>query len=68
MTEFLNPQEMHALTSYARAGQQSEWLKTKGIPHRVDGRRVIVSREHVRNWLEGRTMVVSRGLNTAAIK
>lgn len=68
MTEYLGSPELHALTGYARAGQQSEWLKSNGIPHRVDGRRVIVSREHVRNWLEGRTMVVSRGLNTAAIK
>lgn len=68
MTEFLTPQELHALTHYARYGQQSMWLKDKGIPHRVDGRRVIVSREHVRGWLEGRTMVISRGLNVAAIK
>lgn len=68
MSEFLTSPELHALTDYARAGQQSEWLKAKGIPFRQDGRRVIVSREHVRNWLEGRTVVTSTGLNLASIK
>lgn len=71
MTEFLNSTELHDLTGYARPGQQAEWLKDKGIPFREDGertKRIIVSREHVRNWLEGRTVVTSSGLNLAGIK
>jgi len=68
MTEYLTHLELHQLTGYARAGQQSTWLQSKGIPCRLDGRRVIVSREHVRGWLEGRTMVASKGLNLAGIK
>lgn len=68
MSEFLSQPELYTLTGYARAGQQSDWLKTKGIPFRQDGRRVIISREHVRNWLEGRTLVTSSGLNLVGIK
>lgn len=67
-SEFLSTTELHQLTSYARSDKQAEWLKSNGIPFRVDGKRVIVSRDHVRGWLEGRTMVASAGLNTARIK
>ena len=48
MSEYLSPVEMHTLTGYARSGQQGDWLKEHSIPHRQDGKRVIVSREHVR--------------------
>lgn len=68
MTEYLPPPELHQLTGYARSGQQAEWLATQGIPHKVDGRRVIVSRIHIQAWLEGRTVVHSTGLNLAGIK
>lgn len=68
MNELYAPQELHTLTDYARAGQQAAWLAERGIPHRVDGRRVIVSRVHVQAWLEGRTVVHSTGLNLAGIK
>ena len=68
MTEYLPPPELHQLTGYARSNSQAAWLVQQGIPHRIDGRRVIVSREHVRNWLEGRNMVRSNGLNLAGIK
>ena len=66
MTEYLPPPELHTLTGYARPIQQARWLKDKGIHHRVDGKRVIVSREHVRAWLEGKS-IVSGGLNMSAI-
>lgn len=65
--EFLEPPELHGLTGYARSNQQAAWLKEQGIPHRIDGRRVIVSREHVRAWLEGRN-IVSSGLNLGMVK
>ena len=67
MSEFLSATELHALTGYARATSQASWLKEHALPHRLDGRRVIVSRVHVQAWLEGRT-VVSSGLNLAAVK
>ncbi|MBK5203835.1 MAG: DUF4224 domain-containing protein [Polaromonas sp.] len=68
MSEYLPPQELHDVTGYARSGQQADWLAQQGIPHKVDGRRVIVSRIHVQAWLEGRTVVHSTGLNLAGIK
>jgi len=40
MNEYLNVIELHQLTGLARPGKQSEWLKSHGIPHRVDGTRV----------------------------
>lgn len=67
MSEYLPPQELHQLTGYARPTSQAQWLKTHDIPHRLDGRRVIVSRVHVQSWLEGRN-VVSGGLNLGAIR
>ena len=68
MTEYLPPSELHALTGFARVGAQADWLKSNGIPHKVDGKRVIVSRVHVQAWLEGRTVASSSGLNLAGIK
>lgn len=66
MTEYLSPTDLHDLTGYARPTQQARWLKDKGIAHRVDGKRVIVSRAHAREWLEGKH-VPTGGLNMAAI-
>lgn len=68
MPEFLSATELHGLTGYARPGQQAQWLKEQGIPHKVDGRRVIVSRVHSRQWLEGRAVVISEGINFGAVK
>lgn len=66
-SEYLQPNELQDLTGYARATGQARWLKLHGIPHQVRGRRVIVSREHVRAWLEGRQVVTSAGPNWAAV-
>ena len=68
MAEFLNQPDLHALTGYARQGKQAQWLKDNGIPHRVDGARVIVASRHVTSWLEGRTVVSSSGPNWSAVK
>lgn len=68
MSEFLTPPDLHTLTGYARTPLQADWLAQQGIPHRVDGRRVIVSSAHVQAWLEGRTVARSNGLNLAGIK
>lgn len=66
-SEYLDTPELYALTGYARSGQQVEWLTIKGIPHRVDGKRVIVSRDHVKDWIKGKVFV-SGGVNLKAIK
>lgn len=68
MSEYLSPGELHDLTGYARHAQQAAWLLERGIPHRQDGKRVILSRVHARDWLEGRTVARSNGLNLASIK
>ena len=64
----LTPDELTRLTGKAWSRHQSDWLVEMGIPHRMDGKRVIVSQKHVDQWLEGRTMVRSNGLNLAAIR
>lgn len=68
MSEFLSPPELHSLTGFVRSAAQGEWLKAHGIPHKLDGRRVIVSRNHVRAWLEGRQVVTSSGPNWSALR
>lgn len=59
MSEFLSPAELHDLTDMARVNAQAEWLTAHFIPHKLEGKRLIVSREHVRAWLTGRTVVPS---------
>lgn len=65
--EFLTAPELHALTGYARAAEQEAWLLERGLAHRRDGKRMIVSRFHTRSWLEGKAPVVSRAPNLAAL-
>lgn len=67
MSELYDDDELRRLTGYARAAEQATWLRERDIPHRRDGRRVIVSRVHVRAWLEGRGVVVSEGPNWGAL-
>jgi hypothetical protein len=67
-SEFLTPSELHALTGFSRAAEQDGWLKDHGLPHRRDGKRVIVSRYHARSWLEGRPVVASNEPNLAALR
>lgn len=68
MSEYLLAQELHALTGYARPTSQTAWLKEQGIPHRLDGRRIIVSRVHVQAWIEGRPTATFGGINLEAVK
>jgi hypothetical protein len=67
MNEYLPPTELHALTGYARPGAQAAWLKDHAVPHKVDGKRIIVSRVHVQAWIEGK-IVASGGVNFAAVR
>lgn len=68
MSEYLNNAELRDVTGYAQTAKQCDWLKIKAIPHKMDGARVIVSREHVRSWLEGRHTVSSSGPNWGALR
>lgn len=68
MSEYLSTTELHALTGYARPTQQAAWLKFRGIPHKQDGARIIVSRVHVQSWLEGKPVLARAGMNVAAIR
>lgn len=67
MSEFLEPADLRKLTGFVDHKKQDEWLTEVGIPHKVVRKRVIVSAEHARRWLEGRRMVSSNGPNWAAI-
>lgn len=66
--EFLSPDEVQRLTGQRSRAKQATWLKSEGIPARQDGSRMIVSRVHVRSWLEGRPVVSSNGPNWAAMR
>lgn len=68
MNEYLTPPELHQLTGYARASSQAGWLKEHAIPHKLDGKRIIVSRLHVQSWLEGKPVTYSSGANWSAVK
>jgi hypothetical protein len=65
--EFLDKTELHQLTGAALAKGQAAWLKAEAIPHKLVDNRVIVSRLHVRAWIEGRAVVSSSGPNWAAV-
>ena len=67
-SEFLSPAEIRDMTDRARVDAQSERLTELGVPFRMSGRRVLVSRFHVREWLAGRTVTPSRGINLAAVR
>ncbi|SFU89419.1 protein of unknown function [Polaromonas sp. YR568] len=67
MTEYLDTEELHRLTGAARVGQQARWLSEHEIPHKLDRARLIVSREHVRAWLEGRHIPISNSPNWRAL-
>ena len=68
MSDLLTHKEIAALTGKLWSRHQILWMAEMGIPHRVDGKRIIVSRRHVDAWLEGRNIVRSAGLNLAAIR
>jgi hypothetical protein len=67
-SEFLSPAEIRDMTERARVEAQCERLTELGVPFRQAGRRVLVSRFHVREWLAGRTVTPSRGINLAAVR
>jgi hypothetical protein len=62
----LTAAELRELTGYKPAAKQRQWLDERGVPYRFDGR-VLVSRAAAEDWLRGRTVLQSRGVNLAAV-
>lgn len=66
--EYLSNQELSRLTGASENSSKSRWLKGRCIPYQEDGKRLIVSREHVRSWLEGKVTLTRAGMNLSAIR
>ncbi|HWT21674.1 MAG TPA: DUF4224 domain-containing protein [Variovorax sp.] len=66
--ELLSPSEVKALTGSKNPDEQERILKQDGIPYRRRDRRILVSRFHTREWLAGRAVTPSRGVNLALVK
>jgi hypothetical protein len=57
--EFRDKRELRQLTGRAQVNAQTDWLRANGLPHRRDGSRLVVSRYHVRQWIQGEESVRS---------
>lgn len=67
-SEFLNAAEVKDLTGCATPDRQEVELQRQGLPFKRRGNRVLVSRFHCREWLSGRPVAPSRGINLAAVR
>jgi hypothetical protein len=68
MSEILSPAEVRDLAGCVAREAQCAKLETLGVPFRRDGARVLVSREHVRQWLSGVEVRQSVGVNLGAVR
>lgn len=66
--EFLDAADVKALTGESSPERQATALSLRRIPHQVVGRRVLVSRYHVRQWLTGAPLTPTRKPNLAAVR
>ncbi|CAM4307825.1 DUF4224 domain-containing protein [Comamonas aquatilis] len=66
--EFLRPQEIKRMASACTIDEQEAFLKKEGIPHKRIGKRILVSRAQVREWLTGVIFTPSRGINLGAVR
>ncbi|QKV52360.1 DUF4224 domain-containing protein [Comamonas antarctica] len=66
--EYLSNQEISRLTGSSENRCKSNWLRGQRIPFKEDGKRLIVSRMHVQQWLEGKPVLTHSGLNLSAIR
>ena len=66
--EWLNAAEVKTLAGGGNVEEQEAVLKRDGIPYRRRDRRILVSRFHAREWVAGRAVVPSRGVNLALVK
>lgn len=61
-SEFLSPAEVKDLAGGAATlMEQLQVLQAEGIPCRLVGKRLVVSRYHAREWLAGRDVTPTRG-------
>lgn len=61
-SEFLSPAEVKDLAGGASTlMEQLRVLQAEGIPCRLVGKRLVVSRYHAREWLAGRHVTPTRG-------
>ncbi len=66
--EFLTPVEVKTMTGEATADGQERVLQLDGVPFKRRGNRILVSRFHTREWLSGRAVTPSRGVNLSVVK
>lgn len=71
--EFLDADEVRELAGGKRnLADQQAVLTADGIPFKLrdfaSGPRILVSRYHVREWLSGRSITPSRGINLSVVK
>lgn len=66
--EFLSAAEVKTLTGASGTEEQARVLTRDGVPFRQRGNRLLVSRFHTREWLAGRVVTPSRGINLSAVK
>lgn len=59
-SEFLTADELRDLTQARGLMAQQSMLAAEGIPNKVVKSRLLVSREHVRQWLRGVVRTPSR--------
>ena len=64
---FLTEEEIKTLTGYSHASTQSRWLAERGLPHRLETRRIVLLRQDVEKWVHGEPVVTHGGINWAAV-
>lgn len=69
LPEFLSPAEVRALAGGASTlAEQLRVLQGEGIPCKLVGRRIVVSRYHAREWLAGRQVEPTRGARLELVR
>lgn len=66
--EFLSREELRGLTDCAQREAQREKLEELGVPFMLDGQRIIVSREHVRQRILGVRLRQPAGVRLDLVK
>lgn len=68
-SEFLSPAEVKDLAGGAATlMEQLRVLEAEGIPCRLVGKRIVVSRYHAREWLAGRHVTPTRGARLELVR
>ena len=67
-SEFLTPDDVRFMTDRAQVRKQCERLTELGVPFHLVGRHLLVSRFHVREWLAGRSVTPSRGVDFSTVR